>query len=453
MDNYLKMAICLLCALSIQVRADFSDAVKLYNDKKFPDAMQEFQRVAALGYKPAQLNIGVMYFRGEGVEKNIIEAYAWTALSAEDDHAESIRTKDIIFSKMDDQQKIAADIKLKELMSLFGNQTLRTNLYPKYSQEKSKLIQARFKAMPDLPSSSVSEVLAKFEMEYDIDSQGYIHNYVFLEAEGVKDPQKLADYLAGLKNYPKRLGEISTPVYNYKFTQIRGGNGREKQFKDEVNEEMREGLTDDIDWSNSESLYRHAQYYSDSPLSVKTQQHKTLLFLSAAKMGHAKAQTAIALKIIYGENFEQDRQKALKWLLAVDNSKDASSLYHAASLLYDGILVDKNKAKAIDFFQQAVNQQHPKSKVKLAWILATEKEESFSDPQKALQLITEVYDKYLDRVTAYETLAVAQAANGQFENAIKSQKSALNFAKKIGIEADAVQRRLTSYEQRTAWKQ
>ena len=183
------------------------------------------------------------------------------------------------------------------------------------------------------------------------------------------------------------------------------------------------------------------------------QQHKTLLLISAARMGHHKAQTFTALNIIYGNHFEQDRQKALAWLLSAASSKDNSSLYLTASLLYDGKLIDANKRKAIEFLQQAAEQQHVKSKVKLAWILETEKEAEFFNPPKALQLINEAYSNYLDRVTAYETLAAAQASNEQFDDAINTQQSALNFAKEIDANIDGAQARLKSYQQHQVWRQ
>jgi TPR repeat protein len=453
MDKYLKIVFCLVFIIATKAQADFVSAVKNYNERKFPEAMLEFQRTAALGHKQSQLNIGVMYFRGEGATKNIVDAYAWTALSAEDGNADSLRTRDLIFTKMNAQQKIDADVKLKELMSSHSNQTLNSTLYPKYSKEKVELTYAHFKSMPQAPRSVISEQFSKYELEYDVDPQGYIHNYTLLDGEGVKDPDKLINYLASLRKSPQRLDGQPIWVYNLKYKLIHVGRGRAKQITDEVNEEIREGFSPEIDWANPENLYQHAFRINDFDTSKKMQQYKKLLMLSAAQMGHSQAQLAIALNIIYGKNFERDRQKALTWLLAVENSNDSSSLYLAASLLYDGKVVDSNKSKAVEFLQQAAEQQHTKSKVKLAWILATEKEAEFFNPPKALQLITETYSNYLDRITAYETLAAAQAANGKFDDAISAQTFALNFAKEIDAKLEDAKARLTSYQQHQAWRQ
>ena len=453
MDRYLKIIFSLISTISIYAQADYSSAVKAYNEKQFPEAMQEFQRTAALGHKNSQLKIGIMYFQGEGVTKNIIDAYAWTALSAEDNNASSVRIKDAMFSKMSEQQKIDADIRLKELMSTHSNQILSSTLYPTYSKEKAELTYAHFKSMPQAPRSAISGQFSKYELEYDVDPQGYIHNYTLVDGEGVKDSDKLINYLASLRKSPQRLDGQPIWVYNLRYKLVSVGRGRAKQLTDEVNEEIREGFSPEIDWENPENLYRHAFVINDYEATKKMRQYKKLLMLSAAQMGHSQAQLAIALNIIYGKNFEQDRQKALMWLLAVENSKDSGALYLAASLLYDGKLVDLNKKKAIEFLQQAVEQQHTKSKVKLAWILATEKDAEFFNPPKALQLITETYSNYLDRITAYETLAAAQSANGKFEDAISAQTFALNFAKEIDVKLDDAKARLASYQQYQAWRQ
>ncbi len=452
MDKYLKVIFLITFVISTKAQADYSSALKNYNEKKFPEAMIEFQRTAALGHKDSQLKIGIMYFQGEGVTKNIIDAYAWTALSAEDNNTSSVRIKDAMFSKMNEQQKIDANIKLKELMSTLSNQTLSSTLYPKYSKEKAELTYAHFKSIPQPPRSAISQQFAKYELEYDVDPQGYIHNYTILDGEGVKDSNKLINYLASLRKSPQRLDGQPIWVYGLKYNLIQVAMGRAKQLTDEVNEEIREGFTPEIDWANPENLYQHAIKINDFDASKKMQQHKKLLMLSAAQMGHSKAQLAIAFNIIYGKNFEQDRKKASNWLLAVENSTDSSSLYLAASLLYDGKLVDLNKRKAVDFLQQAAEQQHTKSKVKLAWILATEKEAEFFNPPKALQLITETYSNYLDQITAYETLAAAQAANGKFDDAISAQTFALNFAEELDIKLEDAKARLTSYQQHQAWR-
>jgi len=453
MNKYIKIIFCFAFLYAFETQADFASATHDYETKKFPEAMQEFKRTAALGHKQSQLNIGVMYFRGEGVDKNLIDASAWILLSAEDNNPESVRIRDIVLSKLDEQQKIKADIKLKELTETYGNQFLRAHLFPVFSEKTPNLLYASFKGFPNIPTGVMfSEKISEFEIEYDVDTQGNLRNYTLLKSEDVKAPKELIEHLSRIKIRPKKLNGQPLSQFNTVFSMKITGQGRGRQLMEEVNNDIRENFSPEFDWSNPENIYQHARALDYSKQSKKIKQQKTLLMLSAAQMGHVKAQTNIALDTLHGAGFEQDRKKGLAWLLAAAESKDNASLYLAASLLYEGEIVDSDKTKAIELLQLAANQQHAKSKMKLAWILATDKDSTLYNPQKALQLAKEAPTNYEDQVTATETLAAAQAANGLFDDAIASQKLAVDFAKNIDNRFEEAKIRLDRYKQHQAWR-
>lgn len=454
MNKYIKIISCCIFLSALESQADFTSAKNDYEAKKFPEAMQEFKRTAELGHKQSQLNIGVMHFRGEGVDKNVVDAYAWILLSAEDNNSESLRIRDIVSAKLNEQQKIKADIKLKELTEIYGNQVLRENLFPVFSEKKPDLLYASFKGFPNIPINVMfSEKISEFEIECDVDTKGNLHNYSLLKSEGVKAPKELMEHFSRAKIRPKKLNGQPMWQFNSVYSVKVAGKGRGNHLMEELNNDIRENFTPEFDWSNSENIYQHARALDYSKQSKKIKQQKTLLMLSAAQMGHAKAQTDIALNTLHGVGFEQDRKKGLIWLLAAAESKDNTSLYLAASLLYEGEIVDANKNKAIELLQIAANQQHTKSKMKLAWILATDKDEAFYEPQKALQLAKEAPADYEDQVTATETLAAAQAAKGLFDDAIVSQKLAVDFAKNIDNRFEEAKTRLNIYKQHQAWRQ
>ncbi len=447
MKNFLKIICCLTCIFALKSRADFASALQDYESQKFPEAMQEFKRLALLGHKQSQLNVGAVYVRGEDVEKDVVTAYAWMALSAENNNADSMRMRDIVFSKLDEQQKIKAKTKSTEMIATYGNQTLQATLLPKYSAEKTKVRYSSWKGMPNFPDSAISEKFVEFKLECDLDKQGYIRNYTFLKMEGVKDPQKLADYLATMKNYPQKLNNNPIWAFNSIYGVIGASHGRGKQIEAAVNEDIREGFSPEIDWLNAENIYQHAKALNYGRPSDKIKQQRGLLVLHAAQMGHIKAQSEMALDTLYGRGYELDRKKGTAWLLTSAESKDNTALYLAASVLYEGEIVDLDKLKAVEFLQQATAQQHAKSKMKLAWILATEKDPAIYNPQKALQLAKEVYPDYLDRITAYETLAAAQAANGLFDDAVTTQEAAVVYAKDADGRLAEAKGRLSLYKQ------
>ena len=76
-NNNFKL--CILAAIVLSIfspnsYADFSAAIQNYKNKNYAEAMTEFKRSAVLGHKLSQFNIGIMYFNGEGVDKDIVEA-------------------------------------------------------------------------------------------------------------------------------------------------------------------------------------------------------------------------------------------------------------------------------------------------------------------------------------------------------------------------------------------
>tara|TARA_Y100001960_G_scaffold79108_1_gene84573 strand:- start:948 stop:1325 length:378 start_codon:yes stop_codon:yes gene_type:complete len=60
---------------------DFEDAVELINQRDYKGAYNMIVPLAEKGKAAAQLVLGMMYFKGTGIEKNIIEADKWLIVS------------------------------------------------------------------------------------------------------------------------------------------------------------------------------------------------------------------------------------------------------------------------------------------------------------------------------------------------------------------------------------
>lgn len=88
----LRIAIWLLCVVicagtALPAWAGFDAGMKAYQNKDYATAMREFR--AAGNVAPAHFNIGVMYYRGEGVKQDKKEAARWLRKAAEQGHAKS----------------------------------------------------------------------------------------------------------------------------------------------------------------------------------------------------------------------------------------------------------------------------------------------------------------------------------------------------------------------------
>ena len=60
---------------------DFQDAVRIVNNRDFETAYKLLVPLAEKGHAAAQLILGMMYFKGTGIEKNIVQADKWLLIS------------------------------------------------------------------------------------------------------------------------------------------------------------------------------------------------------------------------------------------------------------------------------------------------------------------------------------------------------------------------------------
>lgn len=69
-------------------RADLYTASKPYEKSDFATAFKQFKELAELGQPRAQLNLAIMYARGEGVTASNTNAHAWASLAAQNGEAQ-----------------------------------------------------------------------------------------------------------------------------------------------------------------------------------------------------------------------------------------------------------------------------------------------------------------------------------------------------------------------------
>jgi len=85
-NQFIKVVIVSLSLLSISfVNADLQDALKAYESENFESAHQQFLNLAQVGNADAFYNLGVMYYKGQHVDKDYKQAYAWMKLANQAD--------------------------------------------------------------------------------------------------------------------------------------------------------------------------------------------------------------------------------------------------------------------------------------------------------------------------------------------------------------------------------
>ena len=85
----------------------------------YAEAMRWYKLAAAQGDLDAQFNIGQMYDKGDGVAQNFVLAHMWSNLSAINGDTDSVKLRDAVAAKMTSQQiaeaqKLARECKARD---------------------------------------------------------------------------------------------------------------------------------------------------------------------------------------------------------------------------------------------------------------------------------------------------------------------------------------------------
>lgn len=101
----------------------FIAGLDAYEDRNYDAATRYFLDASTWGVKDAQFNLGVMYYHGQGVEQDLITAYAWFAISAErGDDVKKSQIRDETFELLDEQQRERAFDRAVGLLEHYGDQ-------------------------------------------------------------------------------------------------------------------------------------------------------------------------------------------------------------------------------------------------------------------------------------------------------------------------------------------
>lgn len=444
-----------LFILSIPLaHANFDSAMELYDAKNFSDSMTEFKRLSSLGHKHSQMNLGVMYFRGEGLEKNPVEAYAWVALAASDGDAERVRTRDLINKRLTKEEKSRALARANELLIQMSDEALKEKLTPVMLSDMECQFQIEPLKMPppSYPSNLIREGKnGSVDVEFTIDKFGFARDYSAIFSTEKDFEKAVFDAIRKWQYQPVivdgKATDVAVTQLRVKFN-IAGSSLDKKKVKEYLDD-----LRTKAESGKVVDMYAFAYVTNLMPELKVQKQESNSWYLKAAQAGLPHAQYEIGKSLMRGEGCKMDTEKGIYWLTMAAKSNSPSAQYFLGVSLLGSNKFVQNKQQAIEWLNHAVAGDHDKAAMRLAWILATDTDNSIRDPKRALELVTKIYEKYPDQFRANENLAAAQAANNLFDDAVKSQKTAIGLAKKIKYPLTDVEARLTAYQQHQEWRE
>ncbi len=94
--------LCLLLVTSACSR--FDESVAAYDRGDYETALFEWRRLAKVGYSPAQYNLGVMYYNGNGVPQDYVQAYKWINLATSQGYKYALDKRYIVANELTSAQ-------------------------------------------------------------------------------------------------------------------------------------------------------------------------------------------------------------------------------------------------------------------------------------------------------------------------------------------------------------
>jgi TonB family protein len=432
----------------------FSEGVKSYEAGDFASAKLIFERLAELGHRDAQYNLGALYNLGQGVAKDPVKAYGWFYLAGQGGDAQAKKISDLLYKKLPPAQQIEA-IKFRDsLIGGYGAAALNASLLPELTKSDMGYckIEPILKKLPVYPS-----IMARaggqgwVDIEHTISKEGYVKDIFVLES--VPKDAFVPAAVRAMRHWrfaPPLVDGRNENVYGKQTRIIFKMEGDPpasymKKLNDDIAPFLQKAKEGDPYYQ-----YLYAYVMTMHPDLGMALDERNEWYLKSAQGGFAPAQYSLANSLLYGQGCMPDNAKAMEWF-----TKAAQSDYAPAQVLLGRLLLklpgQAQREKGVFWFQKAADNKFVPASMALAWVQATSSDQNLRNPVQALKLARPVYKDYADRVTALETMAAAYAAAGDFKQAVKFQKNAIKEATEQEWNLQQLQQRLDAYTNGKAW--
>lgn len=428
------------------------EAFTKYSEKKYDEAYKYYLELAEIGNIQAQLNIGAMYARGEYVEKDLVEAYAWISLvhGAEPSDV-SEKFKSVVGKKLSPQEKIAAGERIAVLEKTYGQEAIERNLLPSESVELNEgFVEARLKSRtaPKYPQLMAEKsAMGIVDIQYIVEKDGTTRNHTILGATNNYFKRAALDAIKQDKFEPATINGHPVQEYGRKmrYNFLMAGS---KMDMDKVMEFVEPVKSDALVGGGREKYaYAHALSMVNSFGSSLKGFEGDLLdnqnkwYVKSAQDGFAFAKYELGRLITYGQQCSADSKKGFYWLekAARENVTDAQLMLGME--LINGVRYRKDEESGLAWVKKAADFGLNHAQLTYAWILAVHKDEKIRNPKVAFDYLNKIEPKkYEDRLSYYETLAVVYASLGDFAKGKAAHAKAMKEIKKYDLPHERLDR-------------
>jgi TonB family protein len=430
--------------------ADLYSASKAYGKGDYAGAFKEFRALARLGLPAAQYDLAVMYLEGQGVRQSDIHAYAWATLAAASGDAIGLKLADEIRPRLAPGSRRIAGW----FTAAYVHSALERRLLPAPGGGRSRRshggcsqTQPVNVSLPVYPIEArydgvQGDVLGEFTLMPDGTTR--FPRIVYSVPSEVFDAQVRHSLLHS--RFAPRPGAAPVQCYiPYHFVLKPPPDNGERLREYLVRLKRRASAGDPF----SQLLY--ALVLAGQPQLHEPPRAWLPWFVKAAQAGLPAAQYQLAVDLMNGTGCHRDVAKALRWLRMAARAHDAQAEVALAIRSLRGTPTDENLAQARDWLEPAVAQGDRNATLLLAALLAAAPDPQVRDPARALALMRKIYSRVSYDPTAFEIRAAAQAAQGHFAEALRSERAAIKGARSLHWSLGPLSQRLASYQAGKPW--
>lgn len=454
-----------LVCVSGTARADFELGLKYYAQSNFEKAFYEFQQAAKFGDLSAQLNLGVMYFRGEFVAQDSVQAYAWLALAAQDKELKEGGLHLQVYKTLSDAQKKSADQLYQELFAQFNSDAIEKSLVPIYTSSSSKATSSGLHQLknvnPKYPASMLRDgKVGWVDIFFTVTKEGTTRDHLVYYSSHPAFTQGVVEAVRHWQYEPARIDGKAVDVhgvktrFNFLIIDTVFDESRIKKILREQKEKANTG--------NPNAQFFYAYYLDVLPSFTKYQlkaeddENANKWYRLAAQNGSAMSSFFLGQNVLNGNMCKPDSYKSMAWLLKAASSNVIDAQYLLAQELLSGTRLQKNEDQGMYWLNKAAEAAslgNLAPKLRLAWILATHPDKARRNAAVALTYLQAINSDYKDKQSYYRTAAAVYAENENFEEAEKWQKKAISDAESLALPLDTLKAQLINYQNKQALRE
>lgn len=429
------------------------EALDNYQNSRFEIACKQFNTLAEMGFSTAQYNLGVMYLKGQSVEQDLSQAYAWIALAAEQQSSLADTASTALQALPDAAAKKSAQAELAALQQRFGvgtqiDQLLQTPANAEQQQQPFELVKTQ---APIYPANALTRHLGGYNMtEFWVFPDGSVRlpSVIYSMPGELFDDASLQAIARFKLDWSDNSVADSRPtvarqVIDYRLTAKQKSRPTPQILNHIKNIRKR------VESGDAYAKYSLAVGHLYLDISDLDDRQAEALLLEAAWAGIPEAQHMVGMRLLQDWRPPGEREHGRLWINmaalgdypAISYSVARNGLDSHATFAFDDL-------SNIDLITHAANMGYAPAVIHHSLITATA-----SKPPQPMQIdqareqLQAISGWYRDEPYWYVASAAVAAAAGDFAVAAELQQKAIRKAAALNWETVEFEQALADFEQ------